>query len=407
MADVFNFTGKMALGKDSEKFHPIERKEFQSGWMNTTVKFNCISGTNRVLCMTQGGKWKDDKKNSVKTFSKSTTDANGNVTKGENIEIPWNKRFDKDQIARVAGFKKFVVDTGDYKMRYKLQDLVKAFENETVTDEMMEEVGIDNLDDAKAALEKSQAKRKEFLSEWDFAEYMVKVAQSDKMKNKLFNISGSYEVQYNAEKGRFYTNYHVNRVTLAAEDAETKTEMKIDFFYGEDAWDDSNYEETGKCFVKGWVSYYDNNLRKNGFKDTVVVIKEEDEKKRKTLKRKFNCDDGIKQIGLTLSVIEGAEVIELTMDMLDEETREDIECGLLDFEDVKRELGGRAIGDRVSELRFTELTPKKNVAQDTMYSVDDMHPAREELIEDEEENDVTVDDEDNKVDLFADEDDDL
>ena len=400
MAANFNFTGKIALGKDSEKFHPIERKEFSSGWMNTTVKFNCVSGTNRILCMTQGGKWKTDSKNVVKTFGKSTTDANGNVTKGTAIEIPWTKRFDKDQIDKVAGFKKFVVDTGDYKMRYKLQNLVTAFEKGTVTDEMIVETEIDNLDDAKAALEKSQAKRKEFVSEWDFAEYMIKVAQSDKMKDKLFNISGTYEVSYNADKDRFYTNYHVNRVTLASEDAEPNTEMKIDFLYGEDAWDDSNYEETGKVLVNGWVSYYDNNLKKSGFKPMVVVVREDDEKKRKALKRKFTCDDGIKQIGLTLSVIEGAEVIELTLDMVDDETREDIECGLLDWEEVKRELGGRAIGDRVSELRFAELTPKKNVPQDTVYSADDMHPAREDAIEEK------VEDEDVKIDLFTDEDDD-
>jgi hypothetical protein len=341
--------------------------------------------------MTQGGKWTDDKKNTVKTFGKSTTDENGKVTKGEKIEIPWNKRFDQDQISKVAGFKKFVVDTADYKTRYRLQDLVAAFENGTVTDELMEEVGIDNLDDAKAALEKSQSKRKEFLSEWDFAEYMIKVAQSDKMKEKLFNITGDYEVQYNAEKDKFYTNYHVNRVTLAAEDAEPKTEMKIDFYFGEEAWDDSNFEETGRCFVNGWISYYDNNLKKNGFKDVVVVIREENEKKRNALKRKFTCDDGIKQIGLTLNIIEGAEVIELTMDMLDEETREDIECGLLDFEDVKRELGGRAIGDRISELRFAELTPKKNVVQDTAYTIEDMHPAREDSVEDEEDEEEVVD----------------
>ena len=404
MAANFNFTGKIALGKDSEKFHPIERKEFSSGWMNTTVRFNCVSGTNRILCMTQGGKWKDDKKNVVKTFGKSTTDANGNVTKGTAIEIPWAKRFEQDQIDKVAGFKKFVVDTGDYKMRYKLQDLVAAFEKGTVTDEMIAETEIDNLDDAKAALEKSQAKRKEFLSEWDFAEYMIKVAQSDKMKDKLFNISGSYEVSYNADKDRFYTNYHVNRVTLAAEDAEPKTEMKIDFYYGEGAWDDSTYDETGKVLVNGWIDYYDSNLKKSGFKPAVVVVREDDEKKRKTLKRKFTCDDEIKQIGLTLKVIEGAEVIELTMDMLDEETREDIECGLLDFEDVKRELGGRAIGDRVSELRFVELTPKKNKPQDTVYNADDMHPAREDVIE-EDENEIVVDDEDVNVDLFADDDD--
>lgn len=396
MANNFQFTGKIALGKDSEKFHPIEKKDFSSGWTNTTVKFNCISATNRILCMTQGGKWTNDSKNTVKTFSKSTTDANGKVTKGEKIDIPWNKRFDEDQIARVAGFKKFIIDTGDYKTRYRLQDLVAAFENGTVTDEFMEELGIDNIDDAKAALDKSKAKRKEFLSEWDFAEYMIKVAQSDKMKDKLFNISGDYEVQYSAEKDRFYVNYHVNRVTLAAEDAEPKTEMKVDFFYGEDAWDDSNYEETGRVLVNGWISYYDNNVKKNGFQNIVVVIREENEKKRNALKRKFTCDDGIKQIGLTLNVIDGAEVIELTMDMLDEETREDIECGLLDFEDVKKELGGRAIGDRISELRFAELTPKKNVAQDTVYTTDDMHPAREEVDED---------DEDAIVDIFDDEDD--
>jgi hypothetical protein len=401
MATNFNFTGKISLPKETEKFKPIEKKEFASSWMNTTVKFNVISGTNRVLCVAQGSRWKDDKKNTVKTFSKSTTDENGKVTKGEKIEIAWAKRFDEAEIAKVAGFKKFVVDTGDYKMRYKLQDLVEAFEKGIVTDEQMEALEIDNLDDAKAALEKSKAKRKEFVSEWDFAEYMIKVAQSDKMKDKLFNVSGDYEVQYSDDKNRFYVNYHVNRVTLAAEDAEPKTEMKVDFLFGEDSWDDSNYEETGKVLVNGWISYYDSNLKKNGFKDMTVVIREENDKKRNALKRKFTCDDGIKQIGLTLSVIEGAEVIELTMDMLDEETREDIECGLLDFEDVKRELGGRAIGDRISELRFAELTPKKNVAQDTVYAVEDMHPAKAEVIEDED------DEEEDIVDIFNDEDDDL
>lgn len=396
MADVFNFTGKIVLGKESERFHPVDRREFvKSGWMNTTVKFNCLSGTNRIMCVAQGGKWKDDKKNTIRTYSKSTTDENGNVKKGENIDIPWAKRFDADQIEKVAGFKRFVCDTGDVRMRYKLRDLVKAFENGTVTDEMMEETGIDNLEDAKAALEKSEAKKKIFLSEWDFAEYMVRVAASDKFKNKLFHISGNYDVQYSADKDRFYTNYHVNRVILAPDDAEPSAEMKIDFYFGEDAWDDSSYEETGKCHINGWVSYYDGNVKKRGMMPLVVAVKE-DEKKTAGLKRKFTCDDGIKQIGLTLKVIDGAEVVEITEDMLDEETREDIAMGLLDFEDVKRELGGRTVGDRISELRFAELTPKKNVAQGTAYSVEDMRPAKEEVVADIDED----------VNLFADEDED-
>ena len=393
MANVFNFTGRIALGKETEKFKPVERKDFQSGWTNTTVKFNAISGTNRILCVAQGGKWTSDSKNTVKTFGKSTTDANGKVTKGEAIEIPWAKRFDKAEIEKVAGFKKFVVDTGDYKERYKLQDLVKAFENGSVTDEQMEEFGIETLDGAKAALEKSQAKRREFISEWDFAEFVAKLVSSDKYKSALFNISGNYETQYSADKDRFYTNYHVNRITLAAEDTEPKTEMKVDFYYGEDAWDDNNLEETGKVMVNGWLSYYDSSLKKNGFQNVAVVIREDNDKKRNALKRKFTVEEGIKQIGLTLSVIDGAETIELTMDMLDDETREDIECGLLDWETVKKELGGRAIGDRISELRFNELTPKKNVAQDTVYSVDNMCPAKED-VEDEEEVTDIFDDED-------------
>ena len=379
---TFNFCGKIFLGKDNEKFHPIDRPKFQSGWTNTVVKFNCVSGTNRVPCTVQGGKWADDdKKNVIKTFSKSTTDESGNVVKGQKIEIPWAKRFDEEQIEKVAGFKKFICDTGDIRMRYKLQNLIRAFENGNETDEAMEECDVYTIDDAKTALEKSNAKKKVFISEWDFAEHMAKVAASEKFKDKLFYISGTYDIQYNADKERFYTNYHVNRVTLAPDDATPSTEMKIDFLFGNDAWDDSQYEETGKCRVSGWITYYDVSLKKNGFYPMVVTVKE-DEKKTNGFKRKFSADDNIKQIGLTLKVIEGAEMVEITMDMLDEETRLDIEEGLLDWESVKREMGGKVAGDRVSEMRLVELTAKKNKAEDTAYTIDDMHPAKADEIED-------------------------
>ena len=382
--NTFNFCGKITLGKKTDKFNPIERKTFTSTWTNTTVKFNCVSDTNSILCTVQGGKWENDSKNTVKTFSKSIKDKDGNVTKGTSIEIPWNKRFDEDQIEKVAGFRKFVCDTGDIKMRYKLQDLVTAFKDGTVTDMMMEEIGIDNLSDAEAALEKSKAKKKEFISEWDFAEYLTKVCQSEKLRSKKFYISGTYDVQYNSVNDRFYTNYHVNRVIAAPDDAESSTKMEIDFFFGEDAFDDSTYDESGKCFINGWISYYDSNkeVKKNGFKPITITVKEDNEKKIKALKRKFNIEEGIKQIGLILKVIEGAERVEITMDMLDEETRDDIECGLLDFDEVVKSLGGNVFGDRVSELRYDGLIPNKNIAQDTVYALEDMHPARKDVAED-------------------------
>ena len=382
--NTFNFCGKITLGKKTDKFNPIERKTFTSTWTNTTVKFNCVSDTNSILCTVQGGKWENDSKNTVKTFSKSIKDKDGNVIKGTSIEIPWSKRFDEDQIEKVAGFRKFVCDTGDIKMRYKLQDLVTAFKDGTVTDMMMEETGIDNLSDAEAALEKSKAKKKEFISEWDFAEYLTKVCQSEKLRNKKFYISGTYDVQYNPVNDRFYTNYRVNRVIAAPDDAEPSTKMEIDFLFGEDAFDDSTYDESGKCFINGWISYYDSNkeVKKNGFKPITITVKEDNEKKIKALKRKFNVEEGIKQIGLILKVIEGAERVEITMDMLDEETRDDIECGLLDFSDVVKSLGGNVFGDRISELSYDGLIPSKNIAQDTVYTLEDMHPARKDAVED-------------------------
>lgn len=279
MANFFQFTGKIALGKDSDKFHPVQRNKYDSGWVRTRVLFNCLSGTDRIMCTVDGGKWdKDEKNGAIKTFSKSVTNADGSVTKGEKIEIPWAKRFDADQIERVAGFRKMVVDTGDIGMRYKLQDAITAFENDEITDELIEEIGVDNIEDAKAALKKNEAKKKEFLNSWDFAEYVVKLLQSGKYANNLFHVSGNYEVAYNPEKDKYYTSYAVNRITLAKEDSEPKTDFKIDFFFGEDAFDDEDYEETGKAHVSGYVQYYDNNVKASGFMPLVVTVKEEDRK---------------------------------------------------------------------------------------------------------------------------------
>lgn len=398
MANTFEFIGKIGQIKDSEKFHPIEQKPFKSGWENYTVKFNCISDMNRVMVMAQGGRWSDISKNGpIKTFSKDTYDDNGNRTKGEKIEIPYAKRFDADQVENVAAFRRYEVNLGSAEDYTNCKNLVKAFNNGTVTDEMMEQSGCSTLEEAQAALEKINSKRKLFLTEYDFCEYLAKLVQSDKYKDCLFKIKGNYDVSYNADKKQFYTNYHVNSVVLANKDAAPETTMKVDFFFGSDnTWDDSVYENTGKIILNGWVQYYDANLKKNGFKDFAVIVRETNEKKQNVLFRKFACgDDEIKQIGLTLSVIEGAQRVELTEDMLSDEEREDLECGLIDWDELKKAYGNTLVGDRLSELRFATLTAKKSTVQDTIYHTEDMHPAVMAAVED---NDDIFDD----VDIFDD-----
>lgn len=391
--DVFEFYGEIKPIKETDKFKPISTTTYKSGWCNVTTNFNVVSGFNRVMCQAKGGMWSDPKKNSVKTFSKSTTDENGKVTKGEPITIAWDKRNCPSEVDKVAGFRRYIVDIGNKKMRYALQHIV---ESGTITEEQKAETSCDTVEAAKEALEKSNNKRKIFIAESDFAEYCAKLVQSDKIVGSKFKITGDYEVQYSADKQKFYTNYHVRRIELMGNDVEEKLTLKTEFYFSADAWDDSSYAENEKVLVNGFVKYYDSSVKDFGFKPMTIVVTGT-EKKVNALKKKFVCDDGaIKCINLDLDVVDGAERKEIRLEDLDPEVQEDIDMGILDFETVKREMGGGIAGPRVSELRFAGLGSTKG-AQETVYTEEDMHPAVVKVKDEDE-------DEDEDVDLFSDDD---
>lgn len=389
MPNNFEFFGKIQAMKSTDSFIPIEVREYNSGWVNHIVRFNCVSGTNRITCLVQGGKWKDDSRNSsIKTFSKTTTDSNGNVIKGEKIEIPWSKRFDEKEIDRVAGFRKFVVDLGDSKKRYRLQDAIKAFNDGSITEDLMAEIGCNTLNEAKAALEKSNQRRHVFLSEYDFAEYMAKVVASEKIKDSIFRISGIQEVQYNPDKDRFYVNYHVNKVELAKEGVDIGAHMNIDFYFGENCIDDSSFEDSKKAIINGFTTYYDSSLKDDGFMPISIAIR--DEKNLRGMKRKLAAEnDEIKNIGLVVDIINGAEMVGLTYDDLDDETKQDIDDGLLELKDVITALGGNKIGERITELRLVGINARKKTVEDTTFTLTDMKPATMEP--------KTIDDDDDDI----------
>ena len=375
----FVIYGKISPIRETEKFKPIDRNTYESSkWTNTNVRFNVISNTNRIMCMTQGGKYIDDAKNVVKTFGKDP-DANG---KRPMIEIPWAKRFDQDQIDKVAGFRHFVVDLDNRVTRSNLVNLVKAFEKGEVTDEMINETGYDTLEAAKEALDKSNKRRRVFVTEWDFAEYMAKVVVSDKIKGKIFRITGTQEIQYS--KGKFYSNYKVNRVELAS-DAEMSAAMNMDFFFADDCID----VDDGIARINGWSTYYDSNLKKSGFFPVCIVSRGGD-KEIKGLKRKLSVGESeIANVGLVVNIIDGADIVPITYDDLSEEEKADIDDGFITLEEIKKTMNGGKVGDRITELRYAGLNPRKRTIEATTYTVEDMHPAIA----------------DDKVDIFDDEDD--
>ena len=88
---------------------------------------------------------------------------------------------------------------------------------------------------------------------------------------------------------------------------------------------------------------------------------------------------------------------EITEDMLTDEQKDDLECGLITMDDIRAELGGSVYGERIREYQF--LKPAKGFTkgrQDTVYAEDDMviKPLEEEVPEGTE-------------DLFEDDDDEL
>ena len=380
--DQFTFIGKISAIKETENFKPIDRKTFDtSGWQMTNVKFNCISGTNRIMCIAQGGKFKDDSKNIIKTVGQPP--AGGG--KRPLIDIAWDKRNDPDEIAKVAGFKHFVVDLDDYKMRYKLRDLVKAFKEDGDTDDLVAETGCETLNQATEALEKSEKRRHVFLSAWDFAEYMAKVVVSEKVKDKMFRISGNREIQYS--KGKFYSNYMVNRVELI-NDVEPNATMNIDFYFAEDCVDEN--DDNGIGYINGWGNYYDSQLKKNGFYP-ICIVSRGGEKEIKGLRRKLSVGESeIATVGLTVNVIDGAEIVPSTYDDLSDEDKADIDDGFITLEEIIKASNGGKVGDKITELRYAGLNPRKRNIEDTDFSVENMVPATME-IEDNESDDEDED----------------
>ena len=380
MANI-EIIGKIKPIKDTEKFHPFEEKEFESGWQAIKCRFNVISGNNRFQCEISGGKWKNDSKNKIYSFSKA---ANGK--KSEKIEIEWNKRRDAATIANVAGWKIYTVDLMTFDERKQIED--------------------NGTSEEKAAAAK---KRYQFIEKTDMAYLMQKILQSGKYENSLFKIVGNVDYQYSEAKNEWYRTLTVNKIYRVADNTEPKAEMTLSAYYTADAMNADNYEDTKKYLFNCYTDYYFSNVKDNRFVPLALVIDgngdEKTEKRAEGFKKKlttFEDDAVVRKCDLVCTMIDGAQERAITLDDLDEETRENIELGLIDEKEALRALGGNVFGDRITETRIKSLA-KTSVkgSEATVYTLEDLN--RLPVVEDKPNiPDVTADDDDD-FDIFGDE----
>lgn len=339
MANNISFVGKIRKIKDG-----YSEQEFSGGLIKRTLKFMVICGNSTQWLEVSALVWKDDKKNKVYTL-KSVEGA-----KDEKQTIDWGKRFDPDVVASVPGYKRFVVDTGTFAERKELEDA-------GLTEE----------------LEKSKKKRKEFIHESDFIDYLIKVLNNEKSKDMIFRINGAVDYSYGNKKGMYYRSFIPQKIFRVSDDVEQCCNGSMKLYFAEGAVNDDG-EETGDYIINAFVDYYDQNAKINAFAPIAVKINKE-HKMANGFKKRFSKAEGeeIKELGVVVDFINGAQQVEITMDMLTDEQKESIEDGLITFEELKAELGGKANGDRVTEIRLIGLMKGySNGVQDTMYTLDDL-----------------------------------
>lgn len=387
----FEMTGKLSISKETDKFHPYTENKYEtSGWVRKQLLFNATCGDNRHMLSVTAGAFGDGH-GDVYTFTKSSVDENGNKVKGEPIKIPFKERLTSPRIAEVAEFKKFIFDLEKPGRRYKLEKAAeKVKEGTSLTDEELKELEISQESDVNEALEKSNKRRHVFISEWDFVDFIRKVINSEKYKNKKFFIRGNGEYQYSDKNERVYESYVPTRIYLATDDAEETSTATFNILFNSESLDDMSIEEKGKYYVNGYMMEYDSNRKENIPVPVSVTIPlpsedADDKAKRRveSIKHKFIVeDDSIKEYGVVVEMLNGAQKTEITEDMLTDEQREDLDCGLITMDDIRAELGGSVYGERIKEYKF--LKPARGFTKgrvDTVYTEDDLviKPLEEEL----------------------------
>ena len=384
--DTFIIYGKLAAIKETDKWAPISHRTFDSGWEMLQVNWNVLSGTNRIMCNMSGGRWMNTSKNIIKTFTAGKKDENGKFIKGEQIDIPWDKRFDDEYIKQIPDYRKTIIDLGDPNVRKSLQNIVDG----KAKDSDMEAAGVSSVDEAKVELEKSNKRRHVFLDTYDACEFMKKVLASDKVNDTVFRISGTVDRSYNSEKGSFYDSYVVNKIEIPNDNKES-AELYIDFHFGADPVDDSDIDETNTAYINGFSKYYDNRTKTIGFCPITLTV--HDAKKAKEMKRKLSGNGEIMNVGLIADIVNGAAISTITYDDLSDEDKADVDSGLLDLNEVIKALGGNKVGGKVKEFSFNRINPYKKKIEETIYTMDDMVPAKAKKEE--------------STDLFAEDDDEL
>ena len=388
MANRFSFVGKIVPCKVTDSFKPYSVTTFDSGWAKTSIKFNVVCDTNRHLlescCLTPA----DIKTATIYTYVKSADNDTGK-SEGENIQVSYADRTKPEIVAQVPYYKKFIVDTEIPERRKELSNAVDKFKEGSITDEEIAKLGVKSLEECKAALEKSKKKRHEFIWEYDFVEYLNKFVNNDAIKDMKFHIKGEYALEYSDKEKKWYRHLKPTAIYRCKEDESAESTVDFTVVFDKNAIDNSDVEETGKIHVNCWTpQYLGKPYKGNRYAPMVFTINsnKEDEKSVKLANRiaeRFQFPDDYegeyREYGIKVNLIDGAPIVELTMDNISDDQRLDIEAGLYTLEMLKNKMSKPVYGEKVQDLVIVGLNPNYDGSKETTLTADDVTVVRCEL----------------------------
>lgn len=197
----FNFVGSLSFNDLASKNPYIKEGKTKSGDEYKTFSFAVVSAKNNRAWVERFG--------AVKDTIKSWDD------EGNELNIEWDDRMNKDIVDKVPSFRKCVYSSSEG--------------------------------------------RNEFISEYDFIEKLNSDIEILKDKNKRWCVVG--DTQKNVYNGTISTRFRFSSVYELEEDDERKNQLLVtgEFFFNKDSLDLGDWKEEKKIRINGYTLDYINS----------------------------------------------------------------------------------------------------------------------------------------------------
>lgn len=337
MANTFSFVGKISRRKENA----FVERNFDSGWLINELNLTMSCGDNVQFLRASGGMWdeKHANKNEVKTYMYNENGPDAPAT------IKWEDRANPDVVASVANYRTYTVDT------------------EIAADRKAAEESGD-----VAAIETSKKKHKIFITAIDFVKWLDKVTSNEKTKDWIWKVTG--EVEYSYSKGNWYRNFVPRRVYHVDPETEQQCVGTIKTFFTEDcvSEDDNNF------YFNTYTQYYDQQCKKNCFTPTPLTIPKTHPKAKGFAKLLGKAEgDEVREFGVNVIYINGAQRVQITEDMLSDKQKELLEMNMITMDDIRREIGDTVYGDKKTETRAEAIARGyTSGSKETVYNASDL-----------------------------------